>query len=100
VVTQDAADLLASDLGQAVVANAATQILLGQAPQAIDQLTGAFALTRGERQRLLAAAVGEGLLAGPGGQRAWFAALASPAEHALITSDPTDSDQSAEERQW
>jgi type IV secretory pathway VirB4 component len=100
VVTQDAADLLASDLGQAVVANAATQILLGQAPQAIDQLTGAFALTGGERQRLLAARVGEGLLAGPGGQRAWFAALASPAEHALSTSDPTDADQSAEERQW
>jgi type IV secretory pathway VirB4 component len=90
VVTQDAADLLASDLGQAVVANAATQILLGQAPQALDQLTKAFGLTAGERQRLLAARVGEGLLAGPGGQRAWFAALASPAEHALITTDPAD----------
>jgi hypothetical protein len=48
----------------------------------------------------MAAPVGEGLLAGPGGQRAWFAALASPAEHALLTSDPTDADQSAEERQW
>jgi type IV secretory pathway VirB4 component len=90
VVTQDAADLLATDLGQAVVANAATQVLLGQAPQALDQLTSAFGLTAGERQRLLAARVGEGLLAGPGGQRAWFAALASPAEHALITTDPTD----------
>jgi type IV secretory pathway VirB4 component len=33
VVTQDAADLLGSDLGQAVVANAATQILLRQAPK-------------------------------------------------------------------
>ena len=36
VVTQDAADLLGSPLGQAIVANAATQILLRQAPQAID----------------------------------------------------------------
>ena len=35
VVTQDAADLLGSPLGQAVVANAATQVLLRQAPQAI-----------------------------------------------------------------
>jgi type IV secretory pathway VirB4 component len=95
VITQDAADLLASDLGQAVVANAATQLLLGQAPQAIDQLTHAFQLTAGERQRLLAARVGEGLLAGPGGQRAWFAALAAPAEHALITTDPTDPTDSA-----
>jgi type IV secretory pathway VirB4 component len=89
VITQDAADLLAIDLGQAVVANAATQILLGQAPQAIDQLTRAFGLTDGERQQLLAAPVGEGLLAGPGGQRAWFKALASPAEHALLTTDST-----------
>ena len=42
VVTQDAGDLLATDLGQAVVANAATQVLLGQAPQAIDRLTTAY----------------------------------------------------------
>jgi type IV secretory pathway VirB4 component len=90
VVTQDAADLLSTDLGQAVVANAATQVLLGQSPQALDQLTSAFALTGGERQRLLAAPVGEGLLAGPGGQRAWFSALASPAEHPLLATHPTE----------
>ncbi len=33
VVTQDAGDLLSTDLGQAVVANAATQILLRQPPK-------------------------------------------------------------------
>jgi type IV secretory pathway VirB4 component len=87
VVTQDAADLLATNLGQAVVANAATQLLLAQAPQAIDQLTAAFQLTGGEGARLLSAPVGEGLLAGPSGQRTWFAALASPAEHPLVTTD-------------
>jgi hypothetical protein len=97
VVTQDAADLLSTDLGQAVVANAATQVLLGQAPQALDRLTGAFHLTDGECQRLLAAPVGQGLLAGPGGQRAWFAALASPAEHPLLTTDPADPVQEAGE---
>jgi len=90
VVTQDAGDLLQSELGQAVVANAATHLLLGQAPQAIDRLTSAFGLTEGERQLLLAARVGEGLLAGPGGQRAAFTAMASPAEHALVTSDPAE----------
>jgi hypothetical protein len=90
VVTQDAGDLLGSDLGQAVVANAATQVLLGQAPQAIDRLTAAFSLTQGERQLLLAARVGEGLLAGPGGQRAAFCALAAPSEHGLVTSDPAE----------
>jgi type IV secretory pathway VirB4 component len=90
VVTQDAPDLLSTELGQVVVANAATQVLLGQAPQALPQLTGAFALTGGECQRLLAAPVGEGLLAGPGGQRAWFKALASPAEHTLLTTHPSN----------
>ncbi len=89
VVTQDATDLLASDLGQAVVANAATQLLLGQAPQAIDQLTTAFGLSDGERQYLLAAGVGEGILAA-GTERVAFRAEASPAEHVLVTTDPAE----------
>jgi type IV secretory pathway VirB4 component len=36
VATQDTADVLGSDFGKAVVANAATQILLRQRSQAID----------------------------------------------------------------
>jgi type IV secretory pathway VirB4 component len=50
VVTQDAADLLGTPLGQAVVANSTTQILLRQAPQAIDVVGDAFNLSAGERQ--------------------------------------------------
>jgi len=79
VVTQDAADLLDSPLGQAVVANAATQILLRQAPQAIDALAEAFGLSAGERAYLLGAARGQGLLAA-GVDRVAFTALASPEE--------------------
>ena len=79
VVTQDAADLLGSPLGQAVVANAATQILLRQAPQSIDTLAEAFGLSAGERAYLLGAARGQGLLAA-GVDRVAFTALASPAE--------------------
>ena len=90
VVTQDAADLLGSDLGQAVVANAATQLLLGQAPQAIDALAGAFRLSEGERAFLLAARPGEGLLVAGAQQRVAFHAVASTAEHALVTSDPAE----------
>jgi type IV secretory pathway VirB4 component len=100
VVTQDAGDLLASELGQVVVANAATHILLGQAPQAIDRLTTAFGLTDGERQLLLAARVGEGLLAGPGGQRAAFTAMASPAEHPLVATDPAELAQQPPQAGW
>ena len=45
IATQDTADLLGTDLGRAVVANAATQILLRQAPQAIDTVTTVFGLS-------------------------------------------------------
>ncbi|GAA4224194.1 hypothetical protein GCM10022254_03130 [Actinomadura meridiana] len=91
VVTQDAADLLASDLGRAVVANSATQILLRQAPQAISAVGEAFGLSEGERAFLLSAERGEGLLCGGNtGDRAAFAAISSPAEHKVITSDPAE----------
>jgi hypothetical protein len=89
VATQDVADVLASDLGRAVVANAATQILLRQAPQAIDDVAAAFHLSAGERQFLLSADRGQGLLAA-GSQRVAFEALASPTEHALVTTDPAE----------
>ncbi|MGH8996667.1 MAG: VirB4 family type IV secretion system protein, partial [Acidimicrobiales bacterium] len=79
VVTQDAADLLGSTLGQAIVANAATQILLRQAPQSIDTLAESFGLSAGERAYLLGAARGQGLLAA-GVDRVAFTALASPEE--------------------
>ncbi|MEO9236895.1 MAG: DUF87 domain-containing protein [Jatrophihabitantaceae bacterium] len=89
VATQDVADVLGSDLGKAVVANAATQILLRQAPQAIDQITAAFHLSGGERQFLVSAERGQGLLAA-GTQRVAFEALAAPGEHQLITTDPAE----------
>ena len=88
VITQDAEDVLGSQLGRAVVANAATQILLRQAPQAIPLVAGAFGLSAGEREFLLAARRGEGLLlAGPDGRVA-FQAIASDAEHQLATTSP------------
>lgn len=79
VVTQDAADLLGSPLGHAVVANAATQILLRQAPQSIDTLAEAFGLSAGERAYLLGAGRGQGLLAA-GVDRVAFSAVASDLE--------------------
>jgi hypothetical protein len=89
VVTQDAADLLGSPLGQAVVANAATQILLRQAPQTIDTLAEAFGLSAGERAYLLGASRGQGLLAA-GVDRVAFSALASPAEDAICRTGISD----------
>jgi type IV secretory pathway VirB4 component len=89
VVTQDAADVLATDLGQAVVANAATQVLLRQAPQAIDTVCEAFRLSDGERAFLLAADRGEALLS-CGSQRVAFRGLASDTEDRICTTDPAE----------
>jgi hypothetical protein len=87
VAMQDTADVLGSDLGKAVVANAATQILLRQASQAIDEITRTFDLSMGERQFLLSADRGQGLLS-TGTQRVAFQSVASPVEHELVTTDP------------
>ncbi|MEW9532820.1 VirB4 family type IV secretion system protein [Microbispora sp. NPDC049125] len=91
VVTQDAADLLNSEIGQAIIANSTTQILLKQAPQAIDKVTDAFQLSDGERQLLLSAERGAGLLtAGAGAQRVPLQVIASQREHDLVTSSPRE----------
>lgn len=83
VVTQDTADLLSSDLGRAVVANAATQILMRQAPQAIDAVTEAFHLSAGEAAYLQTAQRGEALLCAGPGRRTAFTSVASAVEHDL-----------------
>ncbi|WP_229070808.1 VirB4 family type IV secretion system protein [Actinoplanes sp. DH11] len=84
VVTQDAADLLGTELGLAVVSNAATQILMRQAPQAIDAVTAAFGLTAGEARMLLAADRGAGILIA-GQARVPLRSQASATEHRLAT---------------
>ncbi|TDQ54386.1 VirB4 family type IV secretion system protein [Actinorugispora endophytica] len=91
VITQDVGDVLATDLGRAVAANAATQILLRQAPQNLDAVTSAFQLSDGERHTVAAAPRGHALLLA-GHQRVGLRALASPEEHRLITSDPAELD--------
>jgi type IV secretory pathway VirB4 component len=93
VVTQDAADVLATQVGRAVVSNAATQILMRQAPQAIAPVTEAFGLTAGERSWLLEAGRGDALLvAGSASARVAFHSIASDAEHALVVNSPFSGD--------
>ncbi|CAM4525948.1 PrgI family protein [Nocardia ninae] len=96
VATQDCADVCSTTLGKAIVSNAATQILLRQAPQAIEEVAAAFHLSDGEQQFLLSAARGAGLLAA-GGDRAVFGSLASVTENAIITTDPGELAASADE---
>ncbi|KPM50334.1 conjugal transfer protein TraC [Frankia sp. R43] len=90
IATQDSADLLGSELGRAVVANSATQILLRQDPSVIDELRRVYKLTDGEATQLLTAGPGDALLLTGTGQRTALHVLASPAEYDLITTDPVD----------
>ncbi|MCD0444297.1 DUF87 domain-containing protein [Glycomyces sp. A-F 0318] len=82
VVTQDAEDVTGSELGRTVIHNAATQVLMRQAAQAVDAIAEAFKLTAAAAAFIGSARLGEGLLLGGGAQLA-FRALASPAEHRL-----------------
>lgn len=89
LVTQDAADMLSTDLGTKIIANCATQILARQAAQNIDAIADAFGLTDGERAYVLTAPRGSALLCGDA--HAAFTAIAAPDEHELLlTGPPTD----------
>lgn len=89
-ITQDATDMLASDLGQAVITNSSQHVLLGQSPQAIEALQRAFNLSEGECSALLAAEAGQGIV-GVGNRRAAFEAIAdADFEYRLATSDPAE----------
>jgi len=88
-ITQDVDDVIATDLGRAVVTNASHKMLLGQEPQAIDALGRVFGLSQGERSFLLTCAQGEGVLV-RGTERAAVRVIASEREHLLATSDPEE----------
>ncbi|MEU1900601.1 SCO6880 family protein [Nocardiopsis dassonvillei] len=90
VATQDAADVLGSDLGKAIVANSATQVLMRQAPQTIAQIAEAFGLSEGEQQYLLTASPGDALLCSGSDLRVAYRVVASDAEHALVTTNPAE----------
>ena len=88
-VTQDVEDFLATDYGKAIVTNSSIQILLKQSTAAIDKIAEVFYLSEGEKHLLLAADVGEGLFFA-GTNHVAVRVVASPEEHKLITSKPSE----------
>lgn len=87
--TQDIEDFLATDYGKAILSNSSLQILLKQSSSEIETLSQVLLLSEGEKQFLLTAQVGEGLLfAGANHVTAQFAS--STNEYNLITSKPQD----------
>ncbi len=88
-ITQDVNDFLSLDIGKAVVTNSAMRLLLKQSPAAIDQITETFYLSQGEKQLLMSAGVGEGILfAGP--HHAPIKIVASQDEYKFVTTKPQD----------
>jgi type IV secretory pathway VirB4 component len=88
-ITQDVADFLRSDHGRAVLFNAAMKLLLKQDATTVEAVADAFQLTVEERQYLLGANKGEGLLFARGA-RLPISVEASPAEHRLATTAPRE----------
>jgi len=89
LITQDVADLLNSKAGRAVLANTSYNILLRQKPAIIDSVADVFHLSFAEREHLLTANVGEGLIMMENDHQE-LRIIASPEEHQLITTNPDE----------
>ncbi len=88
-ITQDVEDFLKSDHGKAIVSNSSIQVLMKQSSSAIEKLATTFFLSQGERHLLLTADVGEALFFA-GQNHVAMKVVASPEEHALITTNPQE----------
>jgi len=88
-ITQDVQDFLSTPLGKAIIDNSSITLLMKQHPAAIDQVGETFYLSEGEKRRLLAAGIGEGLFfAGP--NHVAIRVVASDIEHDLVTTKPEE----------
>jgi len=96
-ITQDVNDFLISPYGRAIVTNSALQLLMKQSPAAIDLVQKTFMLTEGEKYLLLECGVGEGIFFA-GAKHAAIKVVASYSEDQLITSDPRQLLEIAEEK--
>ena len=88
-ITQDVEDFLQSPWGKPIITNSSLQILLKQAPSAIEILKQTFNLTDGEKYLLLNSNVGQGVFFA-GGQHVAIQIIASNSEHQIITTDPEE----------
>ena len=86
-ISQDVEDFLSNKMGRAVVANSSLQLLLKQAPSAIDIVAETFKLTSEEKNRLSQFPVGDGLFFA-GLNHVVIRILASETESQLISTDP------------
>jgi conjugal transfer ATP-binding protein TraC len=88
-ITQDVEDFLNTDFGKAIVTNSSIQVLMKQSPAGVDKIAQVFYLSEGEKHLLLSSNVGEGLFFA-GNNHVAVRFVASPDEHKLITTKPSE----------
>ena len=86
LITQDVGDLLKNDAGKALLNNSEYTLLLRQKPSIIEQVEKTFQLSLQERERLLTAKTGEGILI-ISNEHTEIKIIASPEEHKVITTN-------------
>ena len=86
LITQEVADLLENKAGRAVLANTSFTLLLRQKPAVIRQVVDTFQLSVAEKDALLSAKVGEGILIVEN-DHSEIKIIASEKEHEFITTN-------------
>ncbi|KKP37438.1 MAG: Type IV secretory pathway VirB4 component-like protein [Candidatus Peregrinibacteria bacterium GW2011_GWA2_33_10] len=86
-ITQDVEDFVKSPFGKPIITNSSMQLLLKQAPSAIEILAKVFNLTDGEKYFLLNSGVGQGLFFA-GLKHVAIQIIASYGEDKLVTTNP------------
>lgn len=88
-ITQDVEDFVNSNYGKPIITNSSLQLLLKQAPSAIEPLAKIFNLTEGEKYMLLNSGVGQGLFFA-GLKHVAIQVIASYSEDKLVTTNPEE----------
>ena len=88
-ITQDVEDFMKSDFGKPIITNSSMQLLLKQAPSAVDILAKVFNLTEGEKYVLINSGVGQGLFFA-GLKHVAIQVVASYTEDQIVTTNPEE----------
>ncbi len=88
-ITQDVEDFVQNSYGKPIITNSSMQLLLKQAPAALDMLQKIFNLTEGEKYMLLNSGVGQGLFFA-GNKHVAIQIIASYGEDKLVTTNPEE----------
>ncbi len=88
-ITQDVEDFVRSPYGKPIITNSSMQLLLKQAPSAMEALQKIFNLTDGEKYLLLNSGVGQGLFFA-GLKHVAIQIIASYSEDKIVTTNPEE----------